>query len=208
MSHTFSDLILTHSLFHMYVPDFVAFPKYLLHSSLFIIFFVLTIQYGKIFTIFSHICRMSHKYLHILLKIISVELKYILYTTFLHIYHIPLYYHMNHLIYQSPTHLTFLHPSLRLARRTEHFAGASHLAHHHRRLQEELHAANGCLRGPHHRSWLPLHLLRQPVPPALLQLWHRHRWGASSLSRQPEWWPKVSYAKGYYLNPGARRYCP
>ena len=44
-----------------------------------------------------------------------------------------------------------------------------------RRLSPEVDASDGRHRGPGHGPGLPLQLIRQSVPPALLQLWSHHR---------------------------------
>ena len=73
---------------------------------------------------------------------------------------------------------TFLYPlfsRFRLARRHVALGFPSHLADDGGRLQAEVDAADGGHGRPGHRPRLPLHLVRQPISPAVLQLWDNDR---------------------------------
>ena len=73
---------------------------------------------------------------------------------------------------------TFLKPLLshfRLARRNVPLRLAPHLSYDGGYLQAEVYAADGGHGRPGHRPGLPLHLVRQPISPAVLQLWDNDR---------------------------------
>ena len=63
----------------------------------------------------------------------------------------------------------------RLARRNVPLRLAPHLSDDGGGLQAEVNAADGGYGRPGHRPRLPLHLVRQPISPAVLQLWDNDR---------------------------------
>lgn len=56
-----------------------------------------------------------------------------------------------------------------------HCSGAAAESRDDLRMPAEEHTSDGGDGGPGHCPWMPLHLLRQPVPSAVLQLRHSHR---------------------------------
>ena len=68
-----------------------------------------------------------------------------------------------------------LFPRFRLARRNVPLRLTPDLANDGGRLQAEVDAADGGHGRPGHRPRLPLHLVRQPISPAVLQLWDNDR---------------------------------
>ena len=73
-------------------------------------------------------------------------------------------------------HLTpLLSLNFRLARRHVHLGVSPDLAVDGGRLQAEVDAAHSGHGWTGHRPGLPLHLVRKPISPAVLQLWYNDR---------------------------------